>query len=227
MPKRASGREARRYGGTLSGPGDFFRGARASLLSPATVWGGADRVKLIAVVRGRGPWNSRVCCAVKCAVFFCWEGWEGWEGGLRGGREQSVFDTPVKTLERRLGCLASWRTTIDQSVTSVLVRGGGGFRSLTSRIAVSMCVVSSEYVCSTSAYVFRTGMSRASVLILRWYLETSLRFHRAHRASGTCRVLHGMVCTTIGLWSWIPVTLEKSGTEAAVDLKKEINVLDP
>ena len=126
-----------------------------------------------------------------------------------------------------MACVASWRTTMDQSVTSVLVRGGGGFCSLTSRIAVSMCVESSEYVCSTSSYVFGMGMSRASALILCWYLETSLRFHRAHRASGTCGVLQGMVCTTIGSWSWIPVTLEKSGTDAAVDLKKEAKDLDP
>ena len=41
------------------------------------------------------------------------------------------------------------------------------------------------------------------------------------------RVLQGMVCTTIGSWSWIPVTLEKSGTDAAVDLKKEAKDLDP
>ena len=123
---------------------------------------------------------------------------------------------------------------MDQLVTSVLVRGGDGFCSLISRIAVCMWVGSREYVCpgsshvcGTSSHVCGMGMSRPSELIFCWYLETSLRFHRAHRASGMSWMLHGMVFTRMGSWSRIYVTLETSGKDAAVELKKEAKDVDP
>ena len=88
-------------------------------------------------------------------------------------------------------------------------------------------MVSSEYVCSSSAYVFGMGMSRASAPYFALVFRDIPPVPQGTSGFGNVRG-----APRYGMYhDWIVVLDSchsgKSGTEAAVDCKKEAKDMDP
>ena len=125
-----------------------------------------------------------------------------------------MFDALVEGFGASLGRLA--QLPYDRSPVTHIVWGGGdgGFWEFTQRIVASMCVHNCWYVCAVSQAMVGGGNVAATAEISRRKRDTSLRFHRAHPASGTWGCAHGVVCISMGPLSCAPVTDEKSRTWA-------------